>query len=168
MAVISSIPGLEVTIKVNGVTAKEYDIPDGGDCTPMARKDFDLPKAYDRDLPCIVKYIEAKPGEPYRFDVTKQAGFRRGSHHIAFQISQDGCQLKLRHEPVDRRSLQKQAWYAGPNSIWSGNETAGYKLHKFQFAAFDISEYIPVARTLVPNNCLQIHSRHRPVFLRDT
>jgi hypothetical protein len=139
MAVIPSIPGLEATIVVNGVTAVEYQNPDAEESHTMAREEFDLPVPYDdQALPYVVKYIETKPGSPFKFHVNKKVWFRQRNHHIAYRVSLDGHNLGLRHQPAESRRCKKREWDAATNGYFTGNPTAGYETHFFQFAALDI------------------------------
>ncbi|KAK4154699.1 hypothetical protein C8A00DRAFT_14196, partial [Chaetomidium leptoderma] len=132
MAVIRWIPGLEVTIHV-GTTAQEYEEPHPEGIT---REEFDLPANHGEAMPYIVKYIEAKPGARYSFHVTKRATFRGRGQHIAYDTFCDGKKsTSLSHEPNHN---QGRKWKTSTAGIWSGNPTAGYKNHKFMFAAFDI------------------------------
>jgi len=137
MAILQSIPGLEVTVVINGVTAKEYAVPDGEEVIPhhMTRDDFHGPPNFDQSLPYTSQYIEAKPGELYGFDIKKGHNFQARSNHIAYSLSLDGHPFGLSHDPTKR----KQSWDRRSDGFWSGDPTEGYRRHKFQFAALDIS-----------------------------
>jgi hypothetical protein len=138
MAVISSIPGLEATVLVNGVAAVEYQDPDAEESHTMAREQFDLPQPYDQALPHVVRYIEAKPGAPYLFQVAKKYHIRGQNHHVAYSVSVDGQKFGPCHQPAHTRRDRKGQWTSTLDSYISGNPTAGYQRHSFQFAALDI------------------------------
>lgn len=138
MAIINIVPGLEATIKVNGITAAEYENPDPEESHALTHVDFDLPGTTDQALPLVVKYIEAKPGERYEFCVAKKFWFHQRNHHIAYGVSMDGFNLNLRHQPAHNHRARKQEWHASTSGYISGNPTAGYENHLFQFSALDI------------------------------
>jgi hypothetical protein len=140
MAIIQSIPGLEVTVVINGVAAEEYALPDGEDEVPdnMTRDDFHVPPNYGQSLPYTARYIEAKPGELYTIHVKKGSNFWARSNHIAYSFSPDGHRFGLIHDTKKR----KQDWEHTATAYVTGNSTAGYEMHKFQFAALDIGTYM--------------------------
>jgi hypothetical protein len=138
MAVIPSIPGLEATIVVNGVTAVEYQDPDAEESHSMAREEFNLPGPYHQALPHVVKYIEAIPGALYMFQVAKKYHIRGQNHHIAYSASVDGNTFLPLHQPAHTRRCRKGEWTSTIDSYMSGNPTTGYRYHSFRFAALDI------------------------------
>jgi hypothetical protein len=138
MAVIPSIPGLEATIVVNGVTAVEYQDPDAEEGHTMAREEFDLPEPYHQALPHVVKYIEATPGAPYQFQVAKKHHIRGQNHHVAYSVSVDGHNFGPRHQPAHTRRCRMGQWADATSCYMTGSPTAGYQSHSFQFAALDI------------------------------
>jgi hypothetical protein len=134
MAVIQSIPGLEATIEVGGATVNEYDDPND-EAKEMKADDFDLPAAYtqDMDLPCVVRYIEAVPGQLFQVRLVKETHFQKRSNHIGYLLRVDNESL-----PGKQEQCASERWNSIINSCWSGNPTIGYKTHKFRFAALSI------------------------------
>lgn len=137
MAVISSVPGLEVTVVIGGVSAQEYAVPDGEERVPdnVTRQGYHVPPNSSQSLPYTAQYIEAKPGEQYAFKVKKGPGFQNRSNHIAYRITLDGNQLGLVHD----MSKRKHDWETITDACCTGSPTEGYTSHRFQFAALDIS-----------------------------
>jgi hypothetical protein len=137
MAVIPStiIPGLKVIVEVPGTTAEEHENRNDK-APPMKADQFDLPAAHDEatDLPCVVRYIEAVPGQLFRIRVIKEAHFQQSTHHIAYRVFIDNESMAWAQEMRD----PGQRWESMRDSCYSGNPTVGYKSHKFQFAALNI------------------------------
>lgn len=132
MAVIPSIPGLSVTVEVEGKAACEFrhPFPERDNSTIIEREDFDLPSDYEGPLPHLVRYIEGTPGEEFEVVVVKEASFPRKSHHLGYILSIDGKDTGRDQQypgnPAER-------WTSRLSGFISGNPTNGYKEHKFQF-----------------------------------
>ncbi|KAJ1553047.1 hypothetical protein HK405_009121, partial [Cladochytrium tenue] len=97
MAVIDVVPGLQVTIEVDGATATEYDDPKRDKWQiphlDVAENDDDTPPAY------VVKYIESKPGASFRFRINKTPLLQLyGAHHMAFKVHADTISMALSHD----------------------------------------------------------------------
>ncbi|KAM7194648.1 hypothetical protein V8F20_007840 [Naviculisporaceae sp. PSN 640] len=88
MAVLDEIPGIKVTVEVDGETAIEYDNPASGRLS-LTHDDFHLadPK---RPLPYIVKYIEAIPGAPFQFRIERTRNFKFKASRVSFKAVVDG------------------------------------------------------------------------------
>ncbi|KAK3900512.1 hypothetical protein C8A05DRAFT_35853 [Staphylotrichum tortipilum] len=142
MAITPSIPGLSVSVKVRGITAFEYNDPDAEDrpaVTPDLAAHFDLPPgAANLPLPRVVKYIKAEPNALFCVQVSKAPSFERRSHHIAYELQLDGQRNIFEHECYDGRPLG--LWISKADSQRSGNQTNGYKRHKFVFSAVSVIE----------------------------
>ena len=137
MVLLPSLPAIEVTIKVNGATAREYEPPkDETYAMSLGDFDFSVPDL-GQDLPYVVKHIESIPGAQYSFRIVKEQRFRSRSHHIAAQASRDGHELGLVHDDKGTRK-QSQRWDAEISAFWSGTSEGGYHAHTFEFAAIDI------------------------------
>ncbi|KAK0735184.1 hypothetical protein B0T26DRAFT_746997 [Lasiosphaeria miniovina] len=97
MAIFKRIKGLEVTIKVNGATAREYDNPDAVQQVPKDLKDFDIanPVIGRTKAPYVLKYIDAKLGALFSLGVYKSANCKPRIHHI---VDTDDLNLGLRHD----------------------------------------------------------------------
>jgi hypothetical protein len=146
MAVIQSLPGVEVTIGVDGEAAKEYDIPppndsEGNTRPSMTRDEFDLPADYDEALPHVVKYIELKQGARFQFRVKKESNFQRRGHHIAFRGYADGRAMGFMHEGDKSAKTPMATWDLAMDGMWSGNPRVGYKIHRYLFTPLGIGMY---------------------------
>ena len=139
MAVIDHIPSLEVTVTIGDdmETTKEYQDPHAAERSPPTLSDFH--RATDPSkIPRIIKYIEAKPGEPFGIHVELQHNFKFGrSHHTAYEFKSDAFHTRPRHQ--EERPTRIKPWVDGTNSTWSGNPIDGYKEHNWRFAKLDIS-----------------------------
>jgi hypothetical protein len=155
MAVIESLPGIEVTIGVDGEAAKEYDVPlahdDEDNTRPgMTRDEFDLPADHDDALPHVIKYIEVKPGAPFEFRVKKEHNFQRRGHHIGFQAFADGRFMGFRHEGGKSANNPMGVWDVAMDRMLSGNPRVGYKTHQYMFTPLGIGMYAIKQPHLVP------------------
>jgi len=137
MAVINSVPGLKVWVKVGREAAAEYEDPDD-DVKGMDVNEFDIqPAGNTGQPPYVIKYIEAKPGACYSFHFTKEASFQNRSHHVAIRISVDGLDHVLCHI--------KEPWSAQPQdlssiemcSIVRGNPKDGYQEFACAFSSLE-------------------------------
>ena len=138
MAILDSVPGLEVYINVDGSRATEYDDPDGG----AQGKDlgyFDIPVGHSQvqQPPYVIKYIEAKPGAPFSFCIVTEQHFQRPSDHIAHGLSVDGHGSFLRHEG-NRELAANSRKFISYDATQFGNPTDGFKEHSFMFAPVEI------------------------------
>lgn len=138
MVVLTSVPGIKVAIKVNGKTAEEYDIPND-EAPDQEPKKYHLPENADPplELPDIVKYIEAKPGEKYTFHIVKNANFARTSHHIAYRCYADTLQLAL-HQEIEDKSDPTTRWEARSGALMTRSPTGEYITHHLQFAPLQV------------------------------
>lgn len=140
MAILDSIPGLSVWINVDGQPATEYNDPDD-EAQGMDLDGFDVPaNSHSQRVPYMIKYIEAKPGAPFSFCISKDNHFHRPSHHVAHQVTVDGQKYTRRHhEREDRKAIQeRQAAFTSYGGIKFGNPTDGYKEHSFMFSPVEI------------------------------
>ncbi|KAL8307055.1 hypothetical protein RB593_005782 [Gaeumannomyces tritici] len=85
MAISDHIPGLEVTVRVDGELAIEhYD-----DAA------YDEPCAVELDSSAgvrVVKYIEAKSGAPFSVHINRTVNFNFRGDHIGWSVAVDGGQ----------------------------------------------------------------------------
>ena len=103
MAIISSIPGLEVWINVDGKPATEYDDPEN-EVQGLGLAEFDVPPNHGPQPPCIIKYIEAKPGVPFSFHYLGTPSVRKPGQQILPRLWIDGVKFygeyDTKHDPV--------------------------------------------------------------------
>ncbi|KAL2125539.1 hypothetical protein VTJ04DRAFT_1904 [Mycothermus thermophilus] len=90
MAVIPSVPGLTVTIAVDGQALPEYDNPGIQGSETLTKDDFHLPNDHNDGLPHIVKFVESTPGKSFAIWVDRDPSFQLLSDHIAFHVLLDG------------------------------------------------------------------------------
>jgi hypothetical protein len=112
MAVLPGIEGLEVTIEVDGQTAKEYDPCDDGDGDPPENLEFHIPDGQPQTdaKPYIVKYIEAKPGVSFQCHVKRLPNFQHRSHHIACEYHIDDFETILSHDETVSSRFKASTW----------------------------------------------------------
>ncbi|KAI1261390.1 hypothetical protein F5Y18DRAFT_440495 [Xylariaceae sp. FL1019] len=111
MAVIKDLPGLKVTIRVDGKNLQEYDDPyieiadddDELELLVTATKETDPVSLTVRHIPHVVKYIEATPGKAYEVVLVKEKGFDSHCNHLAMRGERDGRKSGLLHEPPTQR-----------------------------------------------------------------
>lgn len=144
MAVINALPGLEVTIQVDGQIAQEYDPPSDNECAEsrprMAADRPALDDAYGHGH--CVKYIEAIPGALFQFVVEKSSEFDQNCHYIRLKISIDGHHTGWLREVDYLRgdSTRGKAWKLTNGTTWSGNPVEGYTTFNYQFADLAIGK----------------------------
>ncbi|KAK4182856.1 hypothetical protein QBC35DRAFT_456862 [Podospora australis] len=108
-----------------GETAKEYDDPDGaeGRNHGMNVDDFDLTpqQLQGGSIPYIVKYIEAKPGTKFAYNVDVLPSFFNDlqADHIGYSVSNDGNISLPLHIP--RESVRGKL-----RNRWFGSEYNGF------------------------------------------
>lgn len=103
MAILPEVPGLETTIEVGGQELQEYDVPDT--CKVGVETDIIMEAANDsftvtldaKNIPLVVKYIEATTDRRFGFRFRKQLPFVLGCHHLAIEAQCDGIRTPLRH-----------------------------------------------------------------------
>ena len=143
MAIIHGIKGLEVTIEVNGVTAKEYHDPDEDE-----RGDLDLdtpPGVHIRAHQ--VKYIEVTPGASFQFRVKRGRRFRHRSDHIGYLAYADGMAVGICHD--DTPNNRAERWDDTLDSFCDGNPVDGYRDYQFKFADLEIGKFITTSAVLL-------------------
>jgi hypothetical protein len=145
MAIITDVPGLEVTISVNGQTLEEYDDPNKEEGTndleflASAKKASDQVDVAVNNIPHIVKYIQVATGDYFTVHFTKKPQFKHRSHHTAHGIHLDGHALVLRHEPQEYKNCEWTSWC---HAIASTNEAGEWYRRKFRFGDLRFSEDI--------------------------
>ncbi|KAK3341891.1 hypothetical protein B0T25DRAFT_559541 [Lasiosphaeria hispida] len=141
MAVIEGMEGLEVNIVIDGVTAKEYDCA-AGDEPEYEPSKFDLrhevngnPLTTNRKSR-VVKYIEAKAGAAFKFQIKQSNDFKSpAGHHIAHQIIiDDNIRMSLHHHPGN------QPFQHESRACIDGTIASGWMLREFRFQALDIAD----------------------------
>jgi hypothetical protein len=136
MTIIPSIEDLEVTIAVDGQTAREYDDPDDvneNSTCPMARDDFHLPPDHQGRLPYQVKYIESKPGKHFAIKIRKGRRFRHlGGYYIACGVYVDGRRELFDYE--EGLATRDGVWDRKLSGFVSRTASGGWRMYNFQFS----------------------------------
>ncbi|ETS79320.1 hypothetical protein PFICI_09173 [Pestalotiopsis fici W106-1] len=111
------VPGMEVTVQINGVDVKEYDAPEAGD--------------EDKDYPTITKYIESIDDAFFavNLNINNHYDWRHGKakHCLSCECYVDGCWIGARVVKEARDILIR-----GHQSI---NNAGEGELSKLQFAS---------------------------------
>ncbi|KAI0409813.1 hypothetical protein F4802DRAFT_611494 [Xylaria palmicola] len=112
MAVIKGLPGLEATVVIAGKSLPEYDDPheaphDDEDVQAVAivSKASSSVVLQARQIPHVIKYIEATPGKEFKVHFVRERCFQRSSHHIGVTLELDGQATVVHHEPSYSRKL---------------------------------------------------------------
>ncbi|KAH6651322.1 hypothetical protein F5144DRAFT_639165 [Chaetomium tenue] len=132
MAIITSLPGLSVTVEVEGEAAWEFRHPirERDNSTRLEGENFDLPPNHEGPLPHVVRYIEGVPGEAFEVVIVKEASFQGRSHHLGYKLYMDGKETgKDQHYP----GYPAGKWTSRISGFISGNPTSGYQEHRFRF-----------------------------------
>ncbi|KAK8113510.1 hypothetical protein PG984_014036 [Apiospora sp. TS-2023a] len=103
MAILRDLPGLETTIEVGGETVQEYDVPNT--CKVGVKTDIVMEIAEDsftvtldaKNIPRVIKYVEATTDKQFGFRFRKQPPFIHSSHHLAIEAQFDGIRTPLKH-----------------------------------------------------------------------
>ncbi|KAG7293631.1 hypothetical protein NEMBOFW57_003685 [Staphylotrichum longicolle] len=142
MAVINSVPGLTLCVKVDGEPATEYDNPD--DEVPGINIDkFDVVVGSDNPQPPhVIKYIEAKPGARYIFHLTREPSFQKRSHHIALALRIDGKPIGVCHIDETWLSPTQYPVHFTIGHVTLADPENGYQRLGFSFAPLEIDGLI--------------------------
>jgi len=144
MAIANDIPGLEVTIEIDGETAKEYDDPHDAGKEPPKLDVRDLAAGQAQDAQAVleaqnqryvVKYIEAKPGAFFQFRIKRAVNFKHRGHHIAYSVMGDNFKVSLRHD-----TTPNSAWNTVTKGHLAGNPAEGFQTKTFKFAELKIGK----------------------------
>lgn len=157
MAIIDGVPGLEATIQIEGVTAREYDAPD--DELPSRPPDqayFEVDLSRSRASaetrrregenyrPHVVKYIEAKPGASFSFVFKRSARFNKPktASGIWCGISVDGILCQSAESDMHRPSSEpwevkrsKISSYGDGGKMWRGLYFRDLVTGEFRYAS---------------------------------
>ncbi|KAK3299810.1 uncharacterized protein B0H64DRAFT_437027 [Chaetomium fimeti] len=139
MAIISSLPGLEVWVNVDGTPAAEYDDPDN-QVQGMNLNNFHVPPGRVSQPPCIIKYIEAKHGAPFSFHYLVRPPVERSDQWIRSIFWIDGTKFaanyEMKYDPV------RGARVTTVGAVYSGNATDGYQRNSFLFSPLEIADVV--------------------------
>ncbi|KAK7963403.1 hypothetical protein PG988_010377 [Apiospora saccharicola] len=124
MAILDAIPGLEVTVQVDGYNVREYTDPYAVRHRPPSRG----------ACPKVVKYIESKTGANFAVCFLKDPDFKQLSHHIAFRVHVDSIEAGFFHEPNSHNFREWGVKVDGGS--WKGQR--GITSYQFRFADFSI------------------------------
>lgn len=123
MAIIDGIPGLEATIEIDGVVAREFDPPDDESRPAAPAEDYFMLSTYRNRAspetrrkhgvnyrPHVIKYIEAKPEATFNFCLKRSAEFERaeGASGISWSVKVDGTEGSTNYSDEDPLHLTYQ------------------------------------------------------------
>ena len=136
MAIIDSIPGLEVTVEINNKKAREYK-DDPSDDPGADAPDLDTRGYLAQDAPnhYMVRYIEAKPGEFFGIKVHRSPNFKHVGHHIGVRVRVGSCRVSICQD-TSRASVRKpgpSSWTEKTGAVLTGNEEDGFQRNNFIF-----------------------------------
>ncbi|KAH7627283.1 hypothetical protein B0T09DRAFT_323410 [Sordaria sp. MPI-SDFR-AT-0083] len=165
MAILTCLPGLEVTIEVDGQRAQEYDA-DPNEVESRAeeidfhsiqqqthhnhlrrrRRRFRFGAASapaPAPAPYVLKYIEAKPGKPFGFIFDMRNCPNLEDVFSSIRAGTEGPSIYYSCV-LDGFSTGKKHVYSGTRdtrySCTTGSDAAGWKKNKFRFRSLDVLE----------------------------
>ncbi|KAM0808601.1 hypothetical protein AB5N19_08944 [Seiridium cardinale] len=138
MTALPTVEGLSVDILVDG--------------NPLVKHDSTIPEADEQQLKLlvnsthtldfiavdvsniryVVKYIEASSNKRFAFRFGKEAGFRRGCHHLGVKWQVDGFETNIRHERIDSDDPDAP-WTATSTGVGTGTAQTGFFNQFFKF-----------------------------------
>ncbi|KAK4223456.1 hypothetical protein QBC38DRAFT_459335 [Podospora fimiseda] len=132
MAIITTVPGLEVTVYIGGATANEYP--------SSTARNTQTPNS-------IAKYIECTPGSSFTIRIKQTAEFRPNpTDHISCELAIDGTRTGLIHSPTlaSRMRNANGLWEFEWNSLYTQNYLGGIDEGEMTFDTPNVAE---IART---------------------
>ncbi|KAI0144585.1 hypothetical protein GGR57DRAFT_327041 [Xylariaceae sp. FL1272] len=151
MAIIDSVPGVEVLVKINGKAVNEYDVPDYDrtlDSEEIPRLHQRVPrpgrlKGYVKvNHGHVAKYIAVESGAEPQVVVTKAPHFKHHGHHIAAAVHFDQEQLCPQHELATDVDVE---WTSVTDSVLIRGPYGRLQQRRFQFG--DLSKVAAQTRT---------------------
>ena len=148
MAIIHGIPGLAVTVEVDGATVMEYDDPES---TTHADEDLYIVASGRTEnsevslavnpRPYVVKYIEAKPGLPFQFRFKRFPNFKHVGSNLAFRVVADGVEDAVisDDDEYEERSSAVSRAISGLTSL--NKEDRKWSEHAFRFSSLETSKH---------------------------
>lgn len=131
MAILDSIPGLEVWVNVDGEPATEYDDPND-EAQGMGLSEFDVLPDHGPEPPYIIKYIEAKHGAPFSFHYLGTSSVQKPGQSILPRYWIDGTKILMEFET--QHDPQRGALVT--TTRYSCDPTDGYHRRSFSFSQF--------------------------------
>ncbi|KAK8107866.1 uncharacterized protein PG998_009879 [Apiospora kogelbergensis] len=125
MTINEDVPGVHVTVQINGIDATEYDAPDAGE------DDEEAPH------PTVTKYIECIDNMPFTIRMGANRTYDWGylNHALSLQVYVDGHWVigKIFKNPAVYYPLQDESVIYGREEI--NASTNQWELRKFKFAS---------------------------------
>ncbi|KAL8419181.1 hypothetical protein RB594_002402 [Gaeumannomyces avenae] len=131
MAISNLIPGLEVTVKVDGEAAIEHD-----DAAA-----YDEPCAVEYDSPAgvrVVKYIEAKSGAPFCLTIKRASNFNFRGDQIGWSVAVDGGRGRRQQEISLQTPRRGAEWVSQVTGYSEGDPVSGFIKKFWRFGDLDI------------------------------
>ncbi|KAK7968057.1 uncharacterized protein PG986_002334 [Apiospora aurea] len=131
MAPAEAPKGLTCWVEVDGKRAMEYNAPTQAD-------DSDIREDY-KDVPRLVKYIEAIHGKYFSVHAKKESPFNRRCDHLGLQFGVDTHISEVLHEPKTKES-QGQPWITKMEGFDSKDGEGEWHDHYFKFSDIVVVE----------------------------
>lgn len=131
MAISDRIPGLEVTVKVDGERAIEHH-DDAADDQPCD-VEFDSPAGVR-----VVKYIEAKSGAPFSLHIKRTSNFNFRGDQIGCSFTIDGGQSWCVQEITLQTPRRGAEWSSEITGYPEGDPVSGFVNKRWKFGDLDI------------------------------
>ncbi|KLU86303.1 hypothetical protein MAPG_05318 [Magnaporthiopsis poae ATCC 64411] len=126
MAISDQIPGLEITVRVDGKRAIEHD--DDAAYDEPCDVDFDSPNGVR-----VVKYVEAVSGAPFCVRLERSRNFVFRGHHIGWSISVDGGPEWWLQEISARNPVRGAQWCSEAHGYYTGDSVSGFIPKRWKF-----------------------------------
>jgi len=142
MAIIPWLKGLEVTVKVDGQTAAEYDPPEP-ERAPEKMQFHKRGQSLSDGVPYVVKYIQAKPDAPFSFHARRSTDFQYyGGHQIGITAEVDGREIPgLQIETHAASKLhQNNNTNLKSTGVLEGSSAGGWVKRPFRFSNLNIGK----------------------------
>ncbi|KAI0127032.1 hypothetical protein BJ170DRAFT_724735 [Xylariales sp. AK1849] len=132
MAVINEIPGLEVTVEVEGKRLEEYDCPPEKATNSPADEAASAQASSPSKPHHIIKYIKAETGANFGITFARHLNFQHESDHVAWKIWIDSKFQIFSSEPVSRKAYPFSRLI--DYTAWRTSMEEEYACYKFKFA----------------------------------
>ncbi|KAK6089130.1 hypothetical protein SCUP234_00334 [Seiridium cupressi] len=138
MTALPTVEGLSVDILVDGNPLVKHDstIPEADEQQHKllinSTHTLDFIAVDVSNIKYVVKYIEASSNKRFAFRFGKEAGFRRGCHHLGVKWQVDGFETNIRHERIDSDDPDAH-WTATSTGVGTGTAQTGFFNQIFKF-----------------------------------
>lgn len=135
MAISDQIPGLEVTVWVNGKRAIEHD--DDAAYDEPCDVEFDSPNGVR-----VVKYVEAESGVPFGVHLKRSRDFIFRGDQIGWSVSVDGGKSRYRQEITLQTPVRGAEWASEACGHSTGDPISGFTRKLWKFGDLSIGQCV--------------------------